>query len=411
MSLNIQPIKLPSASQSALMAHDISEAFSKIPSADQDKVYFFMWKIKGEPSSVPNYGMHAFHGTNGQSATDAERREAIRLYVEEAEGNEINQKFSLLPVSNQDRVYFHLWELKGKPAFHDFGKHAFHGTNGQSATPAEKREAIKRCQDEITQAKVDQAFAKIPAESHDRVYFFLSKIKKEPASIPDFGKHAFHGTNGFNSTPTEKLAAITAYEEELAEKQSPKPAEKQPPEKITKIEKAFCSICQDELGAERVTAACKHFFHKDCLTPWLAKHDTCPECRYKFSKPIQQVGVPVIIQFEPTDKEGAPVPCFIPLERTPAQLKTQELFNNLEQARALLESGAVTQEEFNRINQNIHEQLAPSHHGGAPALVGTQELIHNLEHAEELLAFGIITQEDFNQINQIVHYQLDRLME
>ena len=26
---------------------------------------------------------------------------------------------------------------------------------------------------------------------------------------------------------------------------------------------------------------CKHFFHNDCIIPWLNRSNTCPLCRYK----------------------------------------------------------------------------------------------------------------------------------
>ncbi len=369
MSFHLQPIILPSlprASHSAVIAYDILEAFSKIPAHAHDRVYFFMWQIKGEPS-FSNYGKHAFHGTNGQSATDAQRREAIRLY--KAEENTVSQEFSKISASNHDRVFFHLWTLKGKPSFADYGRHAFHGTNGQSATPAEKLEAIKRCQDEITQAKVDQDFAKIPTEGRGRVYFHLWALKGRPSSVPDFGRHAFHGTNGLNATPVEKLAAITAYEQELAEKQ--------PPKKTTEQVIHSCSICQDDLGAERITAtACMHLFHNDCLAPWLKDHTTCPTCRHDISDLTHRTEAPAPAVAPPQTQEPQiqilplmlslhGVPVRLTLFRlvlpeagpTPAEVKTQELLRRLEEARALLDFGAITQAAFNEISRKVSEQL------------------------------------------------------
>ena len=26
---------------------------------------------------------------------------------------------------------------------------------------------------------------------------------------------------------------------------------------------------------------CKHYFHEECLMPWLNQHDSCPICRYE----------------------------------------------------------------------------------------------------------------------------------
>lgn len=45
-----------------------------------------------------------------------------------------------------------------------------------------------------------------------------------------------------------------------------------------------CAICQDDYKEEDdvTTLPCKHFFHKDCVTPWLRDHHcTCPICRFK----------------------------------------------------------------------------------------------------------------------------------
>lgn len=42
-----------------------------------------------------------------------------------------------------------------------------------------------------------------------------------------------------------------------------------------------CSVCQDDFaaGESACKLGCKHFFHKECLEPWLKDHNTCPTCR------------------------------------------------------------------------------------------------------------------------------------
>lgn len=44
-----------------------------------------------------------------------------------------------------------------------------------------------------------------------------------------------------------------------------------------------CTVCKDEfnVGDEGVTMPCTHLFHRDCITPWLKAHNSCPTCRYE----------------------------------------------------------------------------------------------------------------------------------
>ena len=45
----------------------------------------------------------------------------------------------------------------------------------------------------------------------------------------------------------------------------------------------MCTVCQDEqkCGDISTTMPCGHSFHRECVTPWLKEHNTCPTCRHE----------------------------------------------------------------------------------------------------------------------------------
>ena len=44
-----------------------------------------------------------------------------------------------------------------------------------------------------------------------------------------------------------------------------------------------CSVCKEDfaIGNKMMDLPCKHYFHEECLLPWLNQHDSCPICRFE----------------------------------------------------------------------------------------------------------------------------------
>jgi hypothetical protein len=44
-----------------------------------------------------------------------------------------------------------------------------------------------------------------------------------------------------------------------------------------------CSVCKEDfsVGNKMMDLPCNHYFHEECLMPWLNQHDSCPICRFE----------------------------------------------------------------------------------------------------------------------------------
>jgi len=64
----------------------------------------------------------------------------------------------------------------------------------------------------------------------------------------------------------------------------------------TPFPQTTCSICLDDFKPENECHQlyCFHIFHKNCIGEWLAKHESCPDCR----KPITREAIRKIIMAE-----------------------------------------------------------------------------------------------------------------
>jgi hypothetical protein len=90
------------------------------------------------------------------------------------------------------------------------------------------------------------------------------------------------------------VGLLTAYAEALARQRAALEAQA-PPRRVAlrahavrEADGAECPIClapfrRDEDGVVRVK--CGHLFHRKCLAPWFAGHDTCPLCRAELGEP------------------------------------------------------------------------------------------------------------------------------
>lgn len=57
------------------------------------------------------------------------------------------------------------------------------------------------------------------------------------------------------------------------------------------------------IDTEASQLPCKHFFHYDCIVPWLNRSNTCPLCRHKLPQEDEDETEKVILDLTDGDRE------------------------------------------------------------------------------------------------------------
>lgn len=141
--------------------------------------------------------------------------------------------------AQRNQVYYYLWENQGRPQEESFGERTFHNN---ATREAERSAAIVRCD-----------FFK------NMIYFHLWVLRGSPQGVSaSFGQELFNDPHRC-SEPERSEATKRAWRDYAEE----------------------CSICSDSLISKARTSAqsCNHIFHRQCLTAWLGRDDSCPLCR------------------------------------------------------------------------------------------------------------------------------------
>lgn len=80
--------------------------------------------------------------------------------------------------------------------------------------------------------------------------------------------------NKYGNPPTSK---------EVLEKMEDKNLDEDELLELKRTNSVDCSVCKDEFNLESklVKLPCNHYFHRECIKPWLEQRNSCPTCRYE----------------------------------------------------------------------------------------------------------------------------------
>jgi|LauGreDrversion2_3_1035106.scaffolds.fasta_scaffold07907_2 hypothetical protein len=86
---------------------------------------------------------------------------------------------------------------------------------------------------------------------------------------------------------------------------------------------SVCEVCQCDYEDEDevMLLPCSHFFHKSCISRWLAMKTTCPKCRYALSPPVPE-SREVIVR-RTTTIEWMPVMQWVPASTTTVEIRSE----------------------------------------------------------------------------------------
>ena len=133
-----------------------------------------------------------------------------------------------------------------------------------------------------------QLFAQPTRQSNMEIETEAPQVFVDPFSAFFGGSAVFPTSFAFFQRPIYDDATIEEFLRNDPNKYGPPPASQESINKLQEVqfnpegaETNCCPICQEDYnaGENLVKLPCSHEYHKDCVTSWLTKHNSCPMCR------------------------------------------------------------------------------------------------------------------------------------